>query len=235
MTQASSHQPESLLILADDREAASPVPEILRKIPGVEVSLQRLPVGDYELKHRCVFERKTMPDFAASIVDGRLFTQAQRLARLELPAVIILEGRGRQLAEVNVRREALQGAMISLGLIFHLPVLRSLDANETAHLLVYSARQLQRQEWTSGIRYGRRPKQRRRLQLQILQALPGIGPAKAQLLLERFGSVQAVMAAALETLQQVEGIGPKIAAGIRYVLNEAPHTYGNPPSPSLPP
>ncbi len=223
-----NHQPETILILADDREAASAVPDALKQIPGVDLRVQRLKIGDYEVERRCVFERKTMPDFAASIVDGRLFTQAQRLAQLDLTTALILEGRPSQTADLHVSREALQGAMISLSLIFHLPVLRALDASETARLLVYAGRQMQRHEAFNSVRFGRRPKRKRRLQLHILQGLPGIGPARAAQLLERFGTVQAVMTATAEHLHEVAGLGPKTVATIQDALREIPLTYGPP-------
>lgn len=228
MSASEPNNSKDLLILVDDRELASSVPQFLRQLPGVEVRTQRLRVGDYEVANRCVFERKTMTDFAASVVDGRLFAQAQRLSRLEIPAAVILEGRGDQLAEVNVSREALQGAIISLSLVFGLPVLRAVDSAETARLVVYSAQQLLRQERGGSGYHGRRPKQRRRLQLRILQSFPGVGPTKAQLLLDRFGSVEAVVRAGLEALQEVEGVGPKIATGIRDALREVPVAYDSP-------
>lgn len=233
MTPMEANRPENVLILADDREAASLVPAALRQIPGVDLRFQRLSVGDYEVVHRCVFERKTVTDFAASIIDGRLFHQAARLARLELVTAIILEGRASQLAETGVRREALQGAMITLSLFFHLRVLRALDASETARLLVYAAHQLERHEAASQTRFGAKPKRKKRLQLHILQGLPGIGPSRAELLLQRFGSVQAVMCASLNSLQEVEGVGPKIASAIIDALKDGTGSYGNPPSPDL--
>ncbi len=228
MTSAGLSQISPIAILVDDREAASPVPEVLKQIPGVAVQIQRLAVGDYIVDRRCVFERKTVLDFAGSIADGRLFVQAQKLARLPDPAAIILEGRASDLAGTRMRREALQGAMVSLSLIFRLPVLRAIDPAETARLMIYAAQQLQRQEWQWGCRYGRRPKRKRRVQLRILQGLPGVGPARAAQLLEVFGSVEAVVTANLERLEQVEGVGSKTAAAIREALQEAPVAYGRP-------
>ena len=54
----------------------------------------------------------------------------------------------------------------------------------------------------------------------MLQSLPGIGPERAELLLARLGSVQAVMDADSELLQTVDGIGETTAAAIRSVLQE---------------
>ncbi len=143
-----------LSIVVDHREAASAVPAALQELPAVRVQFAALAVGDYEVDGRCVFERKTVVDFAASLADGRLFLQARKLASLRGPAAIILEGRAADLAKVEMRRESLQGAMISLSLIFHLPVLRALDAAETARLLVYAGRQLRRHEEAGGGPYG---------------------------------------------------------------------------------
>lgn len=212
-------------VVADDREAASGVVEALRALPGVEVSLERLAVGDYAVDGRCVFERKTVVDFALSIADGRLFQQAWKLGGLLEPAAIILEGHAGDLAQTQMRREALQGAMVSLSLIFHLPVLRALDAAETARLMLYAAQQLRRHETTPGVRYLRRPKQKRRLQFRILQGLPGIGPIRAKQLLDQFGSVEAVMTASSDHLEQVEGIGERTAAAIRDALQEEAPPY----------
>ena len=218
----SNPQAQPVEVVADDREAACPVPESLRQVAGVEVVFRRLAVGDYVVDRRCVFERKTMLDFATSIVDGRLFIQAQRLAALREPAVIILEGTGADLAAIRMRRESLQGAFISLALIFHLPVLRSLDGAETARLMLYAAGQVRRHEWDCGTYYGRRPKRKRRIQLRILQGLPGVGPSRALQLLEAFGSVEAVMTASAAKLEELDGFGPKTAQAIRDVLHEAP-------------
>jgi len=68
-------------IAIDDRERASGVIEALRTHPNVELTVRRLELGDYLIDKTLVVERKTLSDFAVSVVDGRLFTQASRLAR----------------------------------------------------------------------------------------------------------------------------------------------------------
>lgn len=219
-----------LMIVVDDREAPSAVPAALKQISGTEVVFKRLAVGDYEVNGRCVFERKTLADFSASIIDGRLFVQANKLARLSIPSAIILEGRFSDLAGIQMRRESLQGAMISLSLIFRLPVLRSLNCQESARLIVYAAEQLRRQEANEFCRFGRRPKRKRKIQLRILQGLPGIGPDRAARLLASLGSVEAVMTASCQRLAEVEGVGTKTATAIRDVLQEFPSAYGKSPS-----
>jgi ERCC4-type nuclease len=183
-------------------------------------------VGDYEVDSRCVFERKTLLDFAASIIDGRLFSQARQLAALPGLVAIVLEGRAEDLAPCQMRREALQGAVISLSLVFNIPILRSLAPAETARLMVYAAHQLRRNNMDIVVRRGKRPKRKRIVQLHILQGLPGIGPHRAEQLLDSFGCVEAVMMASPEALQTIRGIGAKTAAAIRDALQEEPAPYG---------
>lgn len=207
-------------VIADDRETKSGVVSELGRIDGVHLIVRRLKEGDYEVDGRCLFERKTLVDFANSIKDGRLFVQAHRMRKSHLPFALILEGRSSNLEATGMRREALQGAMISLSLIFEVPVLRSLEASETARLLIYAANQLRRMQTGAVTLHMKRPKRRRKIQLQILQGLPGIGPGRAEDLLDHFGSVAAVITAEQCELESIQGIGEKTAAAIRWALQK---------------
>ena len=120
-----------------------------------------------------------------------------------------------------MRRDAIQGALISLSFIFGIPVLRSLNPEETAKLMLYTARQVRAFSSGGVRRSGLVPKKRRRAQLYLLQGLPGIGVKRAQNLLETFGSVEAVFKAELEELVKVEGIGTVGAEAIRWVARDA--------------
>jgi len=206
------------IVLVDHRETSSGVLAALEQTPGLDVRVERLKLGDYLVNHACVFERKTLLDFAESIKDGRLFTQARRLASSPERAAIIIEGTARDLRGSSMRREAFQGAVIALSLIYELPVLRSHDPAETARLLVYAADQLRRHADGALPRHGKRPRTERRIQLRLLQGLPRTGPSRAAALLERFERVEAVMTASAESLQTVTGIGSKTAASIRWAL-----------------
>lgn len=211
-----------IVIEADDREARSGVAAALASLGGVSVRFRRLAAGDYCVAGRCVIERKTVADFAASVMDGRLFRQAARLNRGEHAAAVILEGRWSDLVGWSIRREALQGAMVSLSVVFALPVLRSLDAGETARLLLYAGQQLSRvTEGTAAVRHGFRPRGERRRRLFILEGLPGIGPRRAAQLLDRFGTVACVMQASEEDLLALPGMGPATVRRLRQILHGA--------------
>jgi ERCC4-type nuclease len=215
-------------VVVDDREPAD-VAACLRAQDGVTVSVARLPAGDYAVDRRVFFERKTLPDFALSLVDGRLFDQAARLRTGGGRALYILEGSSRDLTAVGVSREALQGALITLQAVMDIPVLRSVDAAETARLIVYTGRQLARHAAGAVHRAGYRPKGRRARQLYILQSLPGVGPTRAARLLDALGNVESVFIADEEELAAVAGVGRRTAAAIRGVVREERALYGGEP------
>jgi DNA excision repair protein ERCC-4 len=149
-----------------------------------------------------------------------------RLAKSKYKAVLILEGSGKDAEYLGVRREALQGALITVSLILGIPVLRSMAPEETARLIVYAARQVASIAKYGYQRSGYRPKHKKGRQLYILQGLPGVGHERALRLLERFGSVEGVMHAGRDELQTIEGIGAKTADRIRWAVSEKIELFG---------
>lgn len=207
-------------IIADDRECKSDVIKFLSEIENVDLSIQRLSIGDYQVENQLIVERKTLKDFAISIVDGRLFKQLIRLANSHFRGVLILEGMVSDTVDIGMTSESMQGALITISLILGVPVLRSKDSSETARLIAYIGRQIESVARGGVQRHGYRPKGRRKIQLFILQGLPGIGPERADRLLDRFGSVEAAISASSSELQSVDGIGIGVADKIRWAVGK---------------
>ncbi|HTX24410.1 MAG TPA: excinuclease ABC subunit UvrC [Steroidobacteraceae bacterium] len=61
---------------------------------------------------------------------------------------------------------------------------------------------------------GHRRKRARRYSESVLEAIPGLGPAKRRALLRHFGGLQGVLRAAMAEFEQVEGIGSSLARAI---------------------
>ncbi len=61
---------------------------------------------------------------------------------------------------------------------------------------------------------GHRRKRARRHSESVLEAIPGLGPAKRRALLKHFGGLQGVLRAAMAEFEQVEGIGASLARTI---------------------
>ncbi len=218
-------------VVVDDREVGSGTVKALEAMDGVDLTVERLPLGDYAWDGRLLFERKTLIDLAASLKDGRLLRQACQLAAAPMRGVLILEGTTRDLAGLRMRREAIQGALVSITVLLGIPLLRARDAAESARLMRYAARQLRalgdasRQEALQRPLPAGRPKGKRKTQLHILQGLPGIGPKRARRLLERFGSIEAALTASIEELASTSGIGKATAETIRWAVGEQTPVY----------
>jgi DNA excision repair protein ERCC-4 len=207
-------------ITVDDRERNCGVIEALRDFEEVILDVRRIPVGDYVVDKKIVIERKSLRDFVLSIMQGRLFRQAMALKKSGMHPILILEGTTKNIASFGLKRESIQGAIITVSVIMGIPLLRSKDSGETAKLIIMTSKQVNRSDSRGISRGGCRPKDRRGMQLFILQSLPHVGPVKAAQLIERFGSIEAVMEANSEELASIYGIGEKSASDIRNILRE---------------
>lgn len=130
-------------IKIDDRECNEILLGVLKKEKDTTIHFCRLPAGDYQVDECLLVERKTITDLSASIKDGRLFQQAGKLASVPMQSMIILEGTSSMIQSFGLTREAIQGALVTLSLIYKIPLLRSKNPEETARLILYAARQVQ--------------------------------------------------------------------------------------------
>lgn len=216
-------------IVADDRERDSGIAEILQARFNVSVTEARLAWGDYLISERIVVERKTSHDFALSLIDGRLFRQVQHMQRSIENAFLIIEGNPVPPPTIALHPHAFKGAILSVVLAWHVPVLFSTDALDTALTLWLIAGQFQQLQQDISLRPGRKPKGFRNRQVHILQGLPYVGPKLAVRLLDRFGSVEQVISAPDNQLMEVDGVGQKIARTIKEVVSAGSRQTGSGP------
>jgi DNA excision repair protein ERCC-4 len=214
---AAAVPPRRHQLRVDFSERNAVVLDLARACGDFDVHLGHLPVGDYVIDSGVVVERKTYADFATSLIDGRLFPQAAALARSPCRPVVLLEG-PTPARMPDVHSNALTGAMVSLAVMWRLPVLRARDPEDSLRILRFLAQQAGTTEQRSLRRYDRKPKRIASRKLYVLQGLSGVGPALAHRLLIRFGSVERVVTADEESLAQVRGIGVKKAARIRELV-----------------
>ncbi|PYR28452.1 MAG: hypothetical protein DMF92_14140 [Acidobacteria bacterium] len=113
---------------------------------------------------------------------------------------------------------ALKGAIVSLAVMWRLPVLHARDPEDALRILRFLAQQVRDSEQRILRRYDGKPKRLASRRLYMLQGLSGVGPALAQRLLIKFGSVEHVVTADEESMTQVRGIGLRKAARIRELV-----------------
>jgi len=210
----------------DFREQRSGVVEEIGKLADkIFFELVTLPVGDYLIEDKIIIERKTLSDFLVSIKNGRIFQQAYRIAQSGKNGLIILEGDKSMVDSSSMSRRAVQGALIHLEVFVGIPVIRSLNVQETAALMVDILHQCQQQQLprpkhiisgNPGIRINKKQRQK----LFLIQNLPGIGTKKGLALLKSFSTIENIMNTSQADLTKVKGIGKKLAERIYAILHE---------------
>lgn len=207
-------------VIADEREKPSGVPEALRAL-GVHVEYRVLDVADYVVGSYAV-ERKSVRDFISSLYSGRLFDQAHRLGEAYETIFLIVEGDlWAELGKVRNPR-SLWGALISAVLDFGLNTFFGPDNKQTAQFLYTLGKGGRHQSGSGGpplvVRKPRTADQGR-VQLSILASLPGVGPKKAEQLLDHFGSLRRVFAASVTEISVGAGLGKSRALSLVRLLD----------------
>ncbi|MCD6402900.1 MAG: hypothetical protein J7K98_01065 [Candidatus Aenigmarchaeota archaeon] len=206
-------------ILADFREKNSYVVEFLRRKP-IALKFLDLEVGDYVVSEEVCVERKTANDFINSIIDGRLFEQAEALKRSYAKPVILIEG-DISLVGRKIHPNAVKSAFVSLITDFDVHVIRTENARETSDILYWMAKREQTKK--KSILFKKRNKKlldEKGIKEMIVSSLPGVSSVIGRRLLEHFGNLEAIFSAKEEELMKVKGIGKNLAKKIRKILTE---------------
>ncbi len=214
-------------IIIDHREHANELKDCLQEQYAFIVSVEHLTVGDYSFGVNTIVERKTTRDFCLSIIDGRLFKQAWRLANHRGISLIIVEGLSYMTDhELDIGINAVKGALITLAQTFRLPLLRTRNQQDSAwHLHQLYLQHQHIGEGTQSL-HGYTPKTLNSRKSHLLRALPGIGPKMAKSLLDEFGSITNIVTAPESELLKIHGLGPKTVKQIQDVLREPSPFYG---------
>ena len=78
---------------------------------------------------------------------------------------------------------------------------------------MYLLQQIRDEAHRFAITYHRQQRSKR-MRASVLDNVPGLGPARRKELVKHFGSVKQIRKASLEQLQEVAGVGPKLAETI---------------------
>jgi ERCC4-type nuclease len=192
-------------ILIDFREKNSLVPSELIHL-GCEIEFQTLKVGDYLIGNTCI-ERKTISDFISSMINKHLFNQLIELKQYEKRLLIIEGIKEKELYEDNsegMNANAIRGMLLSISLE-SCPIILTKNSEDTAKFLNL----IRKREESSPKEVSLNPK-KRNLSFQeqkqyILESFPGVGPASAKKLLEKFKSLKEIANASEEEIKEILG------------------------------
>ena len=205
-------------LVVDSREKAKNTVVEYFRLKGFDVSVERLDAGDYLVtgSENYIVERKSLPDFAKSIVDLRLWEDLKGLKRVENARPLLIVEFGRLYGGFEL--SSVYGALASVVFDFGVPAIPTMNLGQTIMVLErLCVRALGKPSKTPVFK--RKAETLEELQMRILCSLPGVSTARAKRLLRRFGSVRAVFNATAEELKTVELIGPRTAERIYEVVN----------------
>ena len=207
---------ENIRIIVDERERKSGIPDLLKAI-GMGVEMKTLPIGDYIVAPETIVERKSIKDLMASVFDGRLYDQCNRLKENFEHPIVLVEGNVDEIEEITDNPLVFYGAISRVTLEFKIPIIHTPSASHTAKLLVALC---SKKDGPTGP-YLKKIKKSSNLetqQLSTLCSLPGIGEKFAVRMLEKFGTPLKVFSATTSELSKVEGLGESRAKKIKNML-----------------
>ena len=209
---------EDLRIIIDERERKSGIPKLLKNI-GVNVEIKTLPIGDYIVSHETVVERKSINDLIASIFDGRLFDQCNRLKEHFQFPIILLEGNVDEIESITENPLVFYGALSTIAIDYKIPIIPTPNASHTAKLLVSLS---SRKESIKGplLKKIKKSNDVQKQQLSVLCSLPGVGEKIAIRMLEKFESPLKVLSASTKDLAKIPGLGESRAKKIKKMLEK---------------
>ncbi|RKD93670.1 DEAD/DEAH box helicase [Halopiger aswanensis] len=219
-----THEPsaegDTIEIVADQREMDANIARDLSRRDEIEVSLETLDVGDYVLSDRVVVERKSVADFVDSLVGGdrSVFEQIGAMARHYSRPIVVVEGEGLY-EQRDIHPNAIRGALSSLAVDFDASVLRTESEDDTTELLATIAgREQETSDREVSVHGEKQSKTLAEQQEYVVASIAEIGPVTARSLLEEFGTVEEMMIATEDELQEADGVGQVTAERIREVV-----------------
>lgn len=189
---------------------------------GHEVYIKQLAIGDYRIGNSVCIEYKTPADFAASVVDQRLFKQSHFMQEEYYTSFVVVDGSMSDcVAESELTMSAIIGATTSVMYREGVPVVFLSGAGFIDFVLSV----IKKIEKQSSVIY--RPVAKKSVvpddQIRFLSGLPKIGLKMARKLLEKYHTPFNALKE-LDDWKDVR-VGPEAKENIRRILHEKYDSY----------
>ncbi|MEM5832317.1 MAG: ERCC4 domain-containing protein [Candidatus Aenigmatarchaeota archaeon] len=200
-----------LQIFADYRE--NEVIIFLEKL-GVKVNIVKLDVCDF-VYNNIGIERKTFFDFISSILDGRIFEQANKMIETYEKRIIIVEGSG----EVERINENYYLSVLSYLVLNNISIVFTKSKMETAKLIYWILKKEKSGDKNySSYKIKKKNEDLVEVQKRILSSFPGISTVLSDRIIKKFKSIKNFVLASEKDLMKVEGIGEKLSKKIKKIV-----------------
>jgi len=205
-----------VLIFVDTRESS-----ILEYFKQYDCIIQNkmLLYGDFICSDRVCIEKKIVKDFIQSITDKRLFLQLRAMKdNFERP-LLIIEGEESLYGYLNPN--IIRGALAAITVDLSIPILWTRDLADTAGLTFWIAKREQIDEKREIVLRNKKvPETIKERQEYLISSLPDISSVRAKDLLKYFKSPKNIFNASEKDLQEVKGVGKKIAEKIKNIIDK---------------
>ena len=207
-----------VLIFVDTREANSGILDYFGQY-DCNIQKKMLLYGDFIVSDRVVIEKKLVQDFIKSITDKRLFQQMKAMKDNFEKPILIIEG-GESLYGM-LQPNIIRGALAAITVDLSIPIIWTRDLADTAGIIYWIAKREQIDEKRDiNLRNKKVPETPEEQQEYLIASLPDVSSVRAKALLEYFKTPQKIFNATVKELQDVKGIGKKIAERIRKILEK---------------
>jgi Fanconi anemia group M protein len=201
------------IVFVDYREEK--IANLLEKM-GCKIVRMNLPIGDFVVNDVGI-ERKSFEDFISSIIDGRIFEQANSLSSAFKKPIIIVEGFG---VVERIHENSFYATLAYIVSKSNVTIFRTKNEEETAKLIYWIARKEFENSGNVGYKIKEKKVNVQTIQERILAAFPGISTVLSKRILKKFGSLKKFFNASERELMEVDGIGEKTAKRIRKIIEE---------------
>lgn len=207
------------VIFADNRESKSLTCQCLQTFDA-DIQHRQLEVGDYILSDRVACERKTVDDFLQSIVNQRIFSQMESLAKSYENPLLVIEGSQSSLFNGRgIHPNTIRGVLSAIAVDYKIPIIWTKDASETAAQMFWIARREQVMDKREvQIRAKKKNYTLSDEQEFLVSGLPTISTTMSRRLLAHFKTPRKLFNAKVEDLMKVEKIGKIKAERIKKII-----------------
>lgn len=209
---------DKVLIFVDTREANTGILEYFIQYNCI-IQKKMLLYGDFIASDRVCIEKKLVKDFIQSIMDKRLFQQLKAMKDNFEKPILIIEGEDSLYG--FLQPNIIRGALAAITVDLSIPIIWTRDMADTAGIIFWIAKREQIDEKREiSLRNKKVPSTIEEQQEYLISSLPDVSKVRAIALLKHFKTPQNVFNASVEELQEVKGIGKKIAEKIKRLIEK---------------
>ena len=215
--------PQITRLVVDVREPRE-IAGILSRIENLEVEYAPLERGRYMVDGCLVIDRISTFDLHRGIVDDPkpLLKRVSDLSDVDHATLFVVEGGARTHRRASLERIA--GAVSYVSVVHRVPIIETIDVWETVYVIAraigHACHPVADDLPQPGHRRGGR-KDHRVSPRYVLEGIPGVSTVRAEMILERFGTLRAVAGAPIEQLLDLPGLGPTVAQAVYDAFNGA--------------